>query len=210
MSVEGGPFKRGATDSVVLKWIKGLMFTKDVIESLEEFCDIEFSKTHKHVDSRDARVRRDTKDVLALQQFLLDKNPFEDVVHFQNIVTGLVGSDNINCYDALTVGIDTSKKINGLNFTEIKLSKRDKIIPLIGVSSKLKIGDKYVPVDPLLLFQRLCVMKKTDEELETYTKYELAPYPLSLFDEVDMRKSTKSILYSSFQALDITFNKENL
>lgn len=52
-------------------------------------------------------------------------------------------------------------------------------------------------------------MKKTDEELESYMKYELAPYPLALFDDVGMRKSTKSTLYSSFQALDITLSKDN-
>lgn len=33
-------------------------------------------------------------------------------------------------------------------------------------------------------------MKKSDDELETYLKYELAPYPLSVFDDVGLRKST--------------------
>lgn len=28
MSVEGGPFKRGATESLVFKWIKGILYTK--------------------------------------------------------------------------------------------------------------------------------------------------------------------------------------
>lgn len=46
--------------------------------------------------------------------------------------------------------------------------------------------------------------EKSDEEFESCMKYELAPYPFSLFDDVGMRKSTKSTLYSSFQAPDIT------
>jgi len=35
-------------------------------------------------------------------------------------------------------------------------------------------------------------MKKSDEEFEEYFEFELAPYPLSLFDEKGMRKSKKS------------------
>lgn len=209
MSVEGGPFKRGATSSVVFKWIKGIIFTKDMIEDLEQFCNVEFSKSHQHVDAREARVQKDKKDVLTIKQFLQEDNPFEDIEHLQNIATGLIGTDEINCYDALRIGIEAMKKITGVSFADIKLSKKDKVIPLIGVNSKLKIGDSFVPVDPLLLFQRISVMKKSDEELSSYLKFELAPYPLTLFDEIGMRKSNKSVLYSAFQSFDVVLNKES-
>lgn len=46
MSVEGGPFKRGTTEITVFKWIKGIIYTKDVIEALEKFCDIAFNKSY--------------------------------------------------------------------------------------------------------------------------------------------------------------------
>lgn len=88
--------------------------------------------------------------------------------------------------------------IDDMTFNDIKLSKKDKVISLIGVNSKVKIGD-IVPIDPLLLFQRICIMKKSNEELEIYLKYELAPYPLLLFDNIGMRKTNKSILYSLFE-----------
>lgn len=208
MSVEGGPFKRGATESVVFKWIKGILYTKDIFEGLEKFCEIEFHKSHPHVDSRDARIEKDKKDVLALLKFLVDHNPFEDISDLRNIVTGLIGTEEINCYDALNVGIQAMKTLDGVNFNDIKQSKENKIISLLGVNSKLKIGEKTIAIDPLLLFQRICVMKKSDEELESYLKYELAPYPLPLFDTVGMRKSTKSALYSLFQSVDINLNKE--
>lgn len=209
MSVEGGPFKRGATESVVFKWIRGVLYTKDIIESLENFCNIQFSKSYQHVDSTDSRIQRDKKDVLALKTFLVDHYPFEDIDLLQNIVSGLIGTEDINCFDALVVGIEAMNSIEGLNYDIIKLSKKHKVISLHGVNSKLKIGDKIIPVDPLLLFQRICVMKKTDEELQFYLKFELAPYPLSLFDDVGMRKSTKSTLYSLFQSLDVTLVKES-
>lgn len=75
------------------------------------------------------------------------------------------------------------------------------------INSKLKIDNKIIPIDPLLLFQRICVMKKSDAELESYLKFELSPIPLSLFDEVGMRKSTKSSLYSLFQTIDVDINR---
>lgn len=84
--------------------------------------------------------------------------------------------------------------------------KKNKVKLLLAVNNNIKIGDKTIPVDPLLLFQRIYVMKKSDEKLEFYLKYELAPSPLSLFDYVGMRKITK---VSLFQPLEITFNKEN-
>lgn len=56
-----------------------------------------------------------------------------------------------------------------------------------------------MPIDPVLLFQRMSITKTFEDELETFFVYELAPYPLSLFDEVGMRKTMKSALYNCFK-----------
>lgn len=55
-----------------------------------------------------------------------------------------------------------------------------------------------VPIEPDLIFKRISFIKKTQEELKEFLKYELSPYPLSLFDQTGMRKSKKSILYDMF------------
>ena len=47
MTVECGPFKRGCTESVVFKWIKGVIYTKDIIEGLERYCNFKFVKATK-------------------------------------------------------------------------------------------------------------------------------------------------------------------
>jgi len=46
-----------------------------------------------------------------------------------------------------------------------------------------------------------CQLKGKDELME-YFKYEIAPYPLSLFITLGMRKNVKSILYDEFKATD--------
>ncbi|KAL4710241.1 hypothetical protein ACJJTC_005414, partial [Scirpophaga incertulas] len=82
-------------------------------------------------------------------------------------------------------------------------TRKDKINPLLAKSNKIKIHDEVIPVDPLLLFQRICVLKKTDEELKNYMNYELAPYPLALFENGELRKTKKSTFYELFPELSI-------
>lgn len=53
MNVGGGPSKRGVMKSVVYKWIKGVIFSRDIIEGVEEFCNISFTKNYQHADSTD-------------------------------------------------------------------------------------------------------------------------------------------------------------
>lgn len=121
MSVVGGPFKRGAAESGVLKWIKGIIYTKHITEGLGKFCGLEFNKSHQHADSRDARIQ---KDVLALLQFLIDHNPFNSVDNLRNIVTGMIGTEDLNCYNALALGIEEMKAIDSISFNGIKQSKK--------------------------------------------------------------------------------------
>lgn len=45
------------------------------------------------------------------------------------------------------------------------------------------IRDDIIPIYPLSPFQRNMLKVKSDEELKECLKYELAPMPLSLFDE---------------------------
>ena len=98
-----------------------------------------------------------------------------------------------------------TKKINNTNFSDIKLTRKDRVIPLLSVNSKMKIHDDVIPIDPLLLFQRICVSKKFQDELPEFFKFELAPYPLSLFDEAGMRKTQKSTFFVLFSTLSVTF-----
>lgn len=46
-----------------------------------------------------------------------------------------------------------------------------------------------------MLFQRIVITKKNVAELIEYMKYELAPFPLALFNEAGMRKTKKSEVF---------------
>ena len=66
------------------------------------------------------------------------------------------------------------------------------------MSSTLKINNVVEVVDPLLIFQRIAITRKSDEDLQDLLKYELAPFPLALFNKNGMRKTKKSALYEVF------------
>lgn len=99
-----------------------------------------------------------------------------------------------------------------MTFTEIKLSRNDLAIPISSVSSSIKVHDEKVVVDPTLLFQRICISKRSDEDLMKYFEYELAPFPLALFNGSGMRKTNKSVLYSLFEPTkkDILLSQMNI
>ncbi|XP_018372446.1 PREDICTED: uncharacterized protein LOC108767205 [Trachymyrmex cornetzi] len=187
MSVEGGPFRRGATDSVVYQWINGVVCTSDIIEGMETFCNISFKKSHQHADFTDARITRGDAEIKKLKEWLQSHDPFSELDVITNIATGVIDHEKtINCYNAFDQGIETVKKINGQNFRDLKLKTSQKVVPLLAANSKLKINNEHVPIDPLLLFQRITVLKKSDTDLQNYMKNELAPYLLSLYDDAGM------------------------
>jgi len=53
------------------------------------------------------------------------------------------------------------------------------------------------------LFQRIAILKKNDDELLSYLQFELAPFPLALFDEHGLRKTKKSSLYDILQPIPL-------
>lgn len=95
LCVEGGPFKRGVTESIFYKWIKGVIFSKDIIV-VEEFCNISFKKCPQHADSTDARIERDDIDMKKLEEYFIQHSPFPVVAVIMTISTGTTGQENVN------------------------------------------------------------------------------------------------------------------
>ncbi|KYN10148.1 hypothetical protein ALC57_17724 [Trachymyrmex cornetzi] len=197
MKIEGGPLRRGATPSVVFKWIRAMLFTTDVVDGMEEFCRVSFKSSYQHIDANDSRINEDAKAVDKITQFFQIHNPFPDVQEIVAISTGVVGNETINCYEAFDIGINLRRKMKDCNFKDMKMTIKDTAKSLLSMNSKIKVNNIEV-VDPNLIFQRLCFLRKSNDELRQYFSYELAPYPLSLFDNAGMRKTTKSTLYDIF------------
>lgn len=81
------------------------------------------------------------------------------------------------------------------------------IRPLSAVNSSVKVYDKVVNIDPLILYQRMLLSK--EEDLYYFT-FEIATFPLSLFTNTDMRKNIKSALCTEFDSTPEIDVKEKL
>lgn len=193
---------RGLTDSVLTKWILGMPIMQKVSESIEDFVGIKSSSSEQHVDARPTRQNRDNADVRTLLEWFENHEPFPVLNRIVSLSTGVVGGDEINCYKAWAIGMEGLKAIVGKNFGEISFSRKKRVLSLSAVTSSLKIADTVVPVDPMLLFQRIAFTKESQDQFQDFFAYELAPYPVSLFDESGMRKSKKSAFYDLFIPTD--------
>lgn len=56
-------------------------------------------------------------------------------------------------------------------------------------------------MNTMQLFNRIVCVMRSDEDFASCLKYELAPRPLSFFDEMSMRKTKKSVMYDVTESL---------
>lgn len=200
---------RGMTDSVLTTWTLGMVYMHNVCEKIEEFSAISLSTSEQHVDMRPTCITRDGNDVAKLADWLSQHNPFPQVDSLLSINSGVVGDKTLNCHIAQEIGASAMAKTMGNNFGSIKFKRKDAVLSLGAARSGIKVGNCPVSINPVLLFQRICIAKKSDEELKSYFKYELGPHPLSLFNEDGMRKGTKSSLYKAFSPVNEPLQPDN-
>ncbi|CAH0381337.1 unnamed protein product [Bemisia tabaci] len=134
---------------------------------------------------------------------------FPQIKELIAINSGISGTDNINCHLAREIGAKGIAKLIGEDYDTLKFKRNERCIPLANVSCAICVEDVITPIDPHMLFRRICVAKKSDEELEECLKYELSPFPLSMFTEEGMYKGTKSTLYESFTPITLEINTSN-
>jgi hypothetical protein len=196
----GGIVRRGFTDEVLNAYVVTKPAFSDIVETLEEFCGINFFSSEQHNDARDCRIRRDEADIEKMYNWLETHDPFSSITSVVvSIGSGLSGNESINCHLSKELGSKRLDLFAGHKFKDIKLKRCDNVRPLSAVNSTVKVYDKAVNIDPLILYQRMLFRK--DEDLSDYFKFELAPFPLSLFTNTGMRKNVKSSLYSEFECI---------
>lgn len=56
-------------------------------------------------------------------------------------------------------------------------------MPTRGFTSEVKVLDEFIPVKPDSIFRRMTLVKKSNTDLQKYYEFDLAPFPLPLFDD---------------------------
>lgn len=175
----------------------------DICRGVETFCSYVHQSGEQHVDSRASRISRDQADIQKLIEFYDADNPFPSTEQIISITSGLIGNWSINCFKAYEIGIDLYKLNIGKKVSELKFQRKNRVLPLIAMNSKVQINNNVIPIKPLLIFQRFCLNMIATKNIETFLQLELAPFSLSIFDESDLRKTNKSSFIENFNKLEI-------
>lgn len=162
-SVGGLTHGRGITPGILTKWTLGMVFLHNVCDEIEKFCGISITNTDKHVDMRQSRIARDTTDLSKPDNWLLQRNLFPETDTLMSIHTGVVAASSINCHTAQEIGILAVGRMVG-NFGSLKFKRKDRVYSLASLTCSIKMSAVPVVINPLLLFQRISIAKKSDEE----------------------------------------------
>ncbi|KAG1691496.1 hypothetical protein GQR58_007434 [Nymphon striatum] len=156
---------------------------------MQEFNDLAYTTSEQHKDLTGARIERDVSDLLKISAKMTSCSPFSSNPALRNIVNGIGDDANMHEYDS--VGKNLIVKMIGQPVFSFSFKRKDKAMTL-GNSSGVKVSlDRTI--DPSLLFQRFLVVSRTGNlSLEEVMRYELSPYPPSLFEDKNiLRKADK-------------------
>ena len=164
----------------------------------------------------DTRSKKDTDNVRTVKSFFVERLLLQDGIEAQlkSIAAGLIAPSKCNVHEA---GLIAPSKCNvheavtvilfsnlcGQNPMTVVIKKVDLCVQMPARSDLPSAtgGSKKV-LDPDLLFQRAmsCVASLgSSTTMEEVFRYELSPYPLSIFEESGMMRSTnKSELVDIF------------
>jgi len=134
-----GGFTRGRStnESVLNKWVNGLLTASNISEGLEHFCGLYFHSGEQHVDASDARIKRDVEDVKKLLDWFNSHDPFPYTETIMSIATGVTGDEKKNCHVAWSVGMAGIDKKIGCTFGDVKFQRADRVLSLLTVNSTI-------------------------------------------------------------------------
>ena len=143
----------------------------------------------------DTRSKED--NVSTVKSFFVERLLLQDGIEAQlkSIAAGLIAPSKCKVHEAVTVGSLLLSNLCGQNPMTVVIKKVDLCVQMPARSDLPSAtgGSKKV-LDPDLLFQRAmsCVASLgSSTTMEEVFRYELSPYPLSIFEESGMMRSTK-------------------
>jgi len=167
--------------------------------AMQEFTDLSYTTSEQHKDLTEARMKRDLGDIEKIGTKLAECSPFSTDPSLQNIVNGVVATEDVTVHEYDSVARKVMQKMIGQPAFTFSFSRKDKVKTL-GETSAVKVAPDRT-IDSALLFQRFLVISKTEDlSLKKVMSYELSPFPPALFEARDVfRKADKPQLDSAIR-----------
>ena len=184
----------GMTEHQRAAWTMSAPVSSAYNYAMQEFCETVYTTSDQHKDESAPRMARDKEDLAKLVAKLDQQSPFSDEVALRNIITGIHADTNVNVQKLFIVGKDAVTNMEGQAVFSYSHKRTNAVKTL--ASTRAVTVDKERSIDPAVLFQRFLVVSQSgDLCLEEVMKYELSPYPPSLFEGKNLlRKPDKEPL----------------
>ena len=190
----------GMTDEQRIVWTMSLPVSSLYNLAMQDFTDTMYASNEQHKDNAQSRVKRDASDLETLSTKLRPCSPFAPDPSLRNIFTGVVATNDFNVTRFQELGTRVVRELIGKAAFTCSF-KRSLKAKTLAFSSSVKVSGEQ-SIDPALLFQRLLVVSQSgDISIDAAMKYELCPYPPSLFEARDiMRKADKPQIKSNIKS----------
>lgn len=94
LKIDGGVTGVGRMkDTVLSKFVRNMVVLTEVCNGMESFCNVNFTTSEQHVDTREYRITRDVVDLKKNSDFFIKYNPFPKTDKITSIYSGVVGDD---------------------------------------------------------------------------------------------------------------------
>ena len=195
---------RGMADSQRTQWLMSTPACADMNNAMQAVTGLEYCTSEQHVEAGESRMARDEKDMKALLNFLIDRNPFKGDDSLRNISTGVTADATVNVDKAEKVGKAILSSMTGMPVKDFKFSKKQQAVTM-DVRASAKVDGESFQADAQLLFQRLVTAaseRGEDFNLQSAFQFELGTPPPSLFEQSGfLRESNKATLVDAIAVL---------
>ena len=189
----------GMTEHQRAVWTMSAPISSTYNLAMQDFNNTMYTTSEQHKETTDARIERDRTDLEKLATKLEEHSPFSGETTLRNIITGINADKDVNVQDLFIVGRDTVKQMEGQSVFSYLFKRKSKVKTLASARA-IKVSDDRTN-DPALLFQRFLVVSQIEDLCpEEVLKYELSPYPPSLFKaKYILQKSDKAQLLDAIR-----------
>ncbi|XP_063542992.1 uncharacterized protein LOC134751504 [Cydia strobilella] len=178
------------TDDFLANWLFASPALSILSQQVEIFCK----------PSEIEPNNKDNQDSAKLQSWFEEHNPFAETVNLVALSMDKIGKD-LNCHEAEIVGKQIMEETIGQNYQDVHY-ERSKCVRPLSVDNSIQIEDINVPIEPDTILKR--IYETSNEKIQSFFEYELAPYPMSLFDDRGISEANKSSLFDQFLPVEIT------
>ena len=182
-------------------WINSAHRCSSVHESMTRLTNAIHRTSGQHAEMGESRQNRDSEDLEKVLAWFKDNNPFDlEYTALRSLSSGVTATvqDNINCDEAEIIGETIQIKIDEMN-SGVSIKRNDRVRTLICLQKSVKIADETpIHIKPSVLFGRLTLLVRNQDERSHYFEYPLIPEPAPLFLDGKMRKANKTSLRNHY------------